>query len=257
MPVVTRSMTRAGISERPSKPSMKKPRKARAKKSSTAALGVSSSAPRVNQFPAVRIAPLYGLTKVQRLTYTAPLTMNLVYTTGVISVFRANSIYDPDYSGVGSQPYGYDQMAALYGKYDVLSSTINVIWNPATLTNQARYHFKIFRASQDNLGVLSLTDTNDLIEAPGSNLATLGHVDENAIRQFSVAKMTYKKSDLFDKSVDTSAAVSTNPTAAASGYFIVCAFPVGGGTTSPGNTEFRVRMTFKVKYTEPIKYIGS
>lgn len=35
-------------------------------------------------------------------------------------VFRLNSMYDPDYSGVGSQPLGYDQWTAFYQRYKVL-----------------------------------------------------------------------------------------------------------------------------------------
>ncbi len=35
-------------------------------------------------------------------------------------VFRANSLFDPDFSGVGSQPLGFDQWAAFYGRYRVL-----------------------------------------------------------------------------------------------------------------------------------------
>lgn len=37
-------------------------------------------------------------------------------------VFRANSIYDPDYSGAGRAPMGFDQWAALYNHYIVLGS---------------------------------------------------------------------------------------------------------------------------------------
>ncbi len=33
--------------------------------------------------------------------------------------FRVNSLYDPDYSGTGHQPYGYDQISNLYNKYRV------------------------------------------------------------------------------------------------------------------------------------------
>lgn len=36
--------------------------------------------------------------------------------------FRANSIYDPDYTGVGHQPLGYDQWAVFYKYYTVTSS---------------------------------------------------------------------------------------------------------------------------------------
>ena len=38
--------------------------------------------------------------------------------------FRANSCYDPDNSGLGHQPMGFDQWATWYKKYTVLGSTI-------------------------------------------------------------------------------------------------------------------------------------
>lgn len=43
-------------------------------------------------------------------------------------VFRGNSLYDPDATGVGVQPYGYDQVSALYGAYRVAASSITVNW---------------------------------------------------------------------------------------------------------------------------------
>jgi hypothetical protein len=42
--------------------------------------------------------------------------------------FRGNSCFDPDYTGVGVQPYGWDQIAAIYGRYRVVSSKITVTW---------------------------------------------------------------------------------------------------------------------------------
>lgn len=45
------------------------------------------------------------------------------YTT---QVMRANSVFDPDQSGIGHQPRGFDQMTSLYDHYRVLKSTITV-----------------------------------------------------------------------------------------------------------------------------------
>lgn len=41
-------------------------------------------------------------------------------------VFRGNGPYDPDYTGVGVQPYGFDEMSALYNNYIVKGSKIKV-----------------------------------------------------------------------------------------------------------------------------------
>lgn len=38
--------------------------------------------------------------------------------------FRANSVYDPNLTGVGHQPMGHDQLAALYDKYRVYNAKI-------------------------------------------------------------------------------------------------------------------------------------
>jgi len=43
---------------------------------------------------------------------------------GTENAFSLNSLYDPDITGVGHQPYGFDQMAALYSNYIVESASI-------------------------------------------------------------------------------------------------------------------------------------
>lgn len=48
---------------------------------------------------------------------------------GLESVFRLNSLYDPDFAGVGHQPYGYDQMGALYRRYLVTAVSITLVFS--------------------------------------------------------------------------------------------------------------------------------
>lgn len=40
--------------------------------------------------------------------------------------FRCNGMYDPNYSGAGHQPFGFDQMCTFYKKYTVIGSKITV-----------------------------------------------------------------------------------------------------------------------------------
>lgn len=46
--------------------------------------------------------------------------------------FRANGMYDPNYSTTGHQPMYFDQLSALYNHYTVIGSKIKVRWTPAT-----------------------------------------------------------------------------------------------------------------------------
>lgn len=45
---------------------------------------------------------------------------------GNAHVWSANSLYDPDVTGVGHQPYGRDEMVVIYGKYRVTEARIRV-----------------------------------------------------------------------------------------------------------------------------------
>jgi len=60
------------------------------------------------------------------MRYSQVVTLNPGYALIARQVFRCNSIYDPDYSGLGHQPYGHDQYQSLYNQYQVLESVITM-----------------------------------------------------------------------------------------------------------------------------------
>ena len=63
--------------------------------------------------------------------------------------FRGNGLYDPDYSGVGHQPRGFDQWANLYQAYYVYKVQINIyLGNTDTNTDTAG---TLFLHQNDNL----------------------------------------------------------------------------------------------------------
>lgn len=65
----------------------------------------------------------------RRLRYVSTVTLGNV-TPLVLSlyVFRANSLYDPDYTGTGHQPYGVDQLDPFYSRATVMSSSVRVVF---------------------------------------------------------------------------------------------------------------------------------
>ena len=78
-----------------------------------------------------------------------PITTKLVYTdtvlltsTGSIAfntyTFRANSVHDPDWTGGGHQPTRYDQLQAIYARYEVLKSNIRVQFTTGDVSTTSR-----------------------------------------------------------------------------------------------------------------------
>lgn len=63
-----------------------------------------------------------------KLKYSAYMLAN--NTGPQLRVFRGNDMYDPDFTGVGHQPYGFDQWCAMYSKFVVFASKMKVFAQP-------------------------------------------------------------------------------------------------------------------------------
>lgn len=49
-----------------------------------------------------------------------------IATTAVSYVYRANSLFDPNYTGTGHQPMGFDDLSRIYNKYSVIKAHMKV-----------------------------------------------------------------------------------------------------------------------------------
>lgn len=56
--------------------------------------------------------------------------------TNGVYVFAANGLFDPNITGVGHQPVGFDQYMAMYNEYVVVGSTIKVSYATGSSVNQ-------------------------------------------------------------------------------------------------------------------------
>ena len=61
-----------------------------------------------------------------RYSEAVTITSNAVQGALGTHVFSANGAYDPNVTGVGNQPRGFDELMALYDQYTVVKSSINV-----------------------------------------------------------------------------------------------------------------------------------
>lgn len=69
-----------------------------------------------------------GMPKTRRVKQRYNEVVSVTSTVGGLGtyVYRANSCFDPNLTGTGHQPMGFDQMSALYNHYTVIKSKIAV-----------------------------------------------------------------------------------------------------------------------------------
>lgn len=149
------------------------------------------NSPYFDPFPAIGKYRLrYSATPV--VTFDAPVGYGL-------QTYRANSIYDPDYTGVGHQPYGHDTLQSLYNHYVVDACRIYV--TPVTGNTDCITGIAV---TDDPVSIVSVSGVR---EQKGTTVMVNGA--DGAPKQRLMA--TYNRFKQWPMPVDTSAAFGTNP----------------------------------------------
>lgn len=113
----------------------------------------------------------------QFLRYSEYITLNPGVGTTAYHTFSANGLYDPDISGVGHQPRGFDQWMQLYTRYVVTKAKITI---QATNDNNA--------SSSALVGVAVTTDqltSSDIRDFTEGRIASYTIVAKDAPRTIS------------------------------------------------------------------------
>lgn len=104
------------------------------KHSRSSTMSVSKS--RTNYYTAVipKAMGFFAPRMMCTLKYQDNLTLTISALSYQEKIYRTNSLYDPDQSGSGHQPYGFDQLAAIYNRYRVyaMSWRISIPYSSAT-----------------------------------------------------------------------------------------------------------------------------
>ncbi len=105
---------------------------------------------------------------ITRLDYTDQ--FDIVHTSGVLSVytFNSNGLYDPDQTGTGHQPLGFDQYAAQYNRYRVLKLDYQVTFgNPAV-------SYSSYRCTVAHVNGSTVPSNPAIFEVPYSKQGVVG-----------------------------------------------------------------------------------
>lgn len=139
------------------------------------------------------------------LRYEALVTLSFVSSQTAHHVFSCNGLYDPDVTGIGTQPYYFDQLMAIYDHYTVMGSKIT-----ATLqgyTSSSSYPLTFMIGVNDDATI----QDNLLREQAGTNSAAVNlNSEPKVLNNTWSARATFGPGTTSDPNMRGSA--SANPT---------------------------------------------
>lgn len=179
-----------------------------------------------------------------RMRYTEQITLDPgVGGTIATYVFRANSLFDPNYTASGHQPMTFDQVSAFYNHYVVTGARITV----KSYDHQQQSANMLGIMLNDDLTVP--TSTAEVIEQRKCRYKIMAPQNKvTSVSQNYSAKRFFNVSDVKDNVTRIGAPVTTDPTDQA--FFTVFALPlVSGQDTEPINCI--VTIDYIAQFSEP------
>lgn len=173
---------------------------------------------------------------------------------GVRQRFSLNSIFDPDITGAGHQPYGFDQMATIYARYKVLACDVTfkpifmlpaandaialgcLVTGPSTTANSITTIATVERAAETQMCSVKYFNTNNRAFKKWSQHFGIADVMGVTVSQFTT--------DLDN----TTAPVTGSPGNICAIEWAVLS--VAGGTG--GTLIFQIELNYKIEFYERV-----
>jgi hypothetical protein len=172
-----------------------------------------------------------------RLRYTSYINMSPASGAMASQLVSGNSAYDPDATGVGSQPYWFDELATIYTKYRVVRSKIKL-----TLVNTGAVHFRA--VLMPLYATSGPSDTYQALEYPLAKSVTLGiNTSGEDVAHMSHSCDTAKAVGVSQQAalIEDGYAGAYNGSPAFRWYWLIVGSDVGGYTTTPSVTvEYQI-----------------
>lgn len=178
-----------------------------------------------------------------RLRYSTFVNLPTTTPVSIVSyLFRGNSLYDPDLSGVGTQPIGHDQYSVFYQKYVVKGCSIKVtaIPDPSSPT---------FVAVTAKNTATSITNVDLLYEKPYTVIKNMaaGQTHATVLRSYYTSRKMLGLSSI--KAEDNSyIGLCTSSSPGNAWYWHVSVGPFDQGSLPSTSVKLRVDLIFYVTY---------
>jgi len=186
-----------------------------------------------------------------------PASNALTSLNGAIWQFRANSCFDPDYTGIGHQPMYFDNLAAVYQRYRVIGCKITVtvvdirpggVIADDTNNNEIQIRSETLRlAIIRDEGFSFPNDMRNLIETRGSNIKWrfIAPSMTGKLQSLSHYMMPSKQLSVGRNDADISALVTANP--ARDAVFTI-AIASADGAANPPYVTCAIKLDYDVEF---------
>lgn len=193
-------------------------------------------------------------TKMSKLSYVKAGQMTVSSGATASQIFSANSLYDPDVTGAGHQPYGFDQWSAFYNHYVVTGAKITYTIIPSA-TNAAVSSGIIHLLLTDD--GTTAADSQTLMEQGKSRYRLMGvssNVKSTTIKQYYSARKFFNIKDVKDNLTRIGATVTASPSEQA--YFITKVASLTGAVQTIVY-DYIAKIDFFVQWSEPKELTAS
>lgn len=187
--------------------------------------------------------------KVVKLRYVDFITLDpAAGTSAVRNIFRANSVFDPNQTGVGHQPLGFDQWSVFYDNYIVIGARCKATFMSQSTSIQGSAVVGVILT--DSTASLPIATT--IMEQPNSKFALMTNMDANqkktVTKNFS-AKKFFGLQSVKDNRATIGAAVTADPTEEAL-FSVYAASYDSAATIDPSSIKVSVTIDYIVMFTE-------
>lgn len=141
------------------------------------------------KMPSLRVSVL-SRSETRWLAYSQAFTLTSGSSgvTGTGQAFSINSAFDPDISGTGHQPYGYDQLSLFFNSYQVLGFRAKIVANTIGASSDQMILFSLLPSAISNSALNGIT-IDAALEKPfsGALMLTSSGNGRNSTVQLSLS----------------------------------------------------------------------
>lgn len=170
-------------------------------------------------------------------------------TTGVPGsyILSANGLYDPNVTGTGHQPRGFDQLMAMYRHYEVKEALVELWLDPQDLTTNSI----IALSARSNAN--PVTSRDDMMEHRTALIKGISGSDGGPAVAYH--KIAVKPSDFIGLKNDDQLRGHVNANPGYQVYVHINTLPIPN--VDAQTMHFQARITYKVKLSEPKEPVSS